>query len=328
MPTHDLSIDDAAALGQRLEAELGRTIVGQRSVVREILITFFAGGHCLLRGVPGLAKTLIIKTLARTVDLSFNRIQFTPDLMPSDIVGAEVIEEDRSTGRREVRFMRGPVFAHILLADEINRTPPRTQAALLEAMQERQVTLEGTSRPLPRPFLVIATQNPVEHEGTYPLPDAQLDRFLFRVRIGYPSLDEERTLTRAVTLNRTGADLDLDHLAPVLTPAQVVELQDATATVLVEDRVLDYAVAVARATREAPGVVSGASPRASIGLVRAARGMAVLDGRDFATPDDVKRCAPAVLRHRVTLSADAELDGHDVDAIVAGVLAQVPAPRD
>ena len=205
MPLRALSIDDAALLGQRLEAELGRTIVGQRPVLREILTTFFAGGHCLLRGVPGLAKTLIIKTLARTVDLSFNRIQFTPDLMPSDIVGAEVIEEDRSTGRREVRFMQGPVFAHILLADEINRTPPRTQAALLEAMQERQVTVGGVRYDLPAPQFVLATQNPIEQEGTYSLPEAQLDRFLLNVVIGYPSADEERQMLAQTTVAPTAA---------------------------------------------------------------------------------------------------------------------------
>ena len=308
----------------RLRGHLQQVIVGQHQVIDEVLAALLCEGHVLIEGVPGLGKTLLARALGRAIDGRVTRIQFTPDLMPADIVGHAVLEP----GTQRVVTREGPVFANIVVTDEINRAPAKTQAALLEAMQERQVTLEGVSRPLPRPFLVIATQNPIEHEGTYPLPDAQLDRFLFRIRMGYPSRDEEQVLTRTVTRGRSGADFDLDGLAPVMTAADIVGLQHAAAQVLVEDRVLEYAVAVARATREAPGVVSGASPRASIGLVRAARALALIDGRDFATPDDVKRAAPAVLRHRITLSADAELDGQDVDGIVAAVLELVPAPRD
>ncbi len=328
MPTHALSVDEASAIGHRLEDELGRTIIGQRAVLREILTTFFAGGHCLLRGVPGLAKTLIIKTLARTVDLSFNRIQFTPDLMPSDIVGTEVIEEDRATGRRAVRFMPGPVFAHILLADEINRTPPRTQAALLEAMQERQVTVGGVRHDLPTPQFVLATQNPIEQEGTYSLPEAQLDRFLLNVVIGYPTAEEERHMLARTTaapqeaprVVATGADIAAVH-------ALVREIPAAA-------NIVDFATRLVRATR--PGAAEslpivtryvrwGAGPRAGQALLLCGKARALLDGRATVSFDDVRALALPVLRHRVLVNFQAEAEGLDADAIVARVLDDVPA---
>ncbi len=322
------SIDDAAALGQRLEDEFARTIVGQRRVIREILITFFAGGHCLLRGVPGLAKTLIIKTLARSVDLSFNRIQFTPDLMPSDIVGAEVIEEDRSTGRREIRFMRGPVFAHILLADEINRTPPRTQAALLEAMQERQVTVGGVRYELPAPQFVLATQNPIEQEGTYALPEAQLDRFLLNVVIGYPSASEERDMLLQTTSVHTAAP------QVVATGDDILAVHHLVREVPVAANVVDYATRLVRATRpgepEAADVVRqyvrwGAGPRAGQALLLCGKARALLEGRATVSLDDIRALALPVLRHRVLVNFQAEAEGLSPDDVVVRLLEAVPS---
>jgi MoxR-like ATPase len=319
---------DAAALGRavdgavRIERELGRTIVGQQRVIREILIAFVAGGHCLLRGVPGLAKTLLIKTLAETVHLGFNRIQFTPDLMPSDIVGAEVIEEDRATGKRVIRFMQGPVFANIILADEINRTPPKTQAALLEAMQEYQVTVNGVRYPLPRPLFVLATQNPIEQEGTYPLPEAQLDRFMFNVVIGYPSADEERRILATTTASArpqveavaSGDDIELLHTLVRDVPAA--------------ENVIDFAARLVRATRpgdEAPEFVRkwirwGAGPRAGQALLLGAKARALLEGRVVAAPEDVTAVALPVLRHRLLVNFQAEADDVDADAIVVRLL--------
>ena len=315
-------VADAAA---RIERELARAIVGQSRVVREILIAFVAGGHCLLRGVPGLAKTLLIKTLADCVHLKFNRIQFTPDLMPSDIVGAEVIEEDRATGKRVIRFIQGPIFANIILADEINRTPPKTQAALLEAMQEFQVTVSGVRFPLERPLFVLATQNPIEQEGTYPLPEAQLDRFMFNVVIDYPSAEEERRILAMTTTSHQTA------VQAVATGAEVEQLHTMVRDVPAAENVIDFAARLVRATRpdaEAPDYVRqwvrwGAGPRAGQALLLGAKARALLDGRAVAAPEDVTAVAMPVLRHRVLVNFQAEADAVDADAIVERLLSTV-----
>jgi MoxR-like ATPase len=318
------ALEEVVDLGGRLERELARAIVGQQRVIREILIAFLAGGHCLLRGVPGLAKTLIIKKLAQAIDLKFNRIQFTPDLMPSDILGAEVIEEDRATGKRIIRFIHGPIFANIILADEINRTPPKTQAALLEAMQEYQVTVSGVRFELERPLFVLATQNPIEQEGTYPLPEAQLDRFMFNVVIDYPSPAEERQIL-ALT---TGT---MDEAVRVVASGDDVErLRAIVREVPAAGNVVDLAARLVRATRpiadgEAPDFVRkwvrwGAGPRAGQSLLLGAKARALLDGRSVAAPDDVQAVALPVLRHRILVNFQAEADGVDADQIVGRLL--------
>ena len=313
----------AAELAVRLESEIGRVVIGQRRVIREILIAFLCGGHCLLRGVPGLAKTLLIRKLAEAVDLKFARIQFTPDLMPSDIVGAEMIEEDRATGKRTMRFVHGPVFAHIVLADEINRTPPKTQAALLEAMQEYQITVGGVRYPLDRPFFVLATQNPIEQEGTYPLPEAQLDRFMFNVVIEYPSLDEERDIL-AVTTSREEA-----RLRPVAAAQEIEAVHAIVRDVPAASNVVDYAARLVRGSRPAetgaPEFVTrwvkwGAGPRAGQALLLGAKARALLQGRSAASPEDVREVALPVLRHRVLLNFEAEADGVTPDAVVLRLL--------
>ncbi|MBA2302375.1 MAG: MoxR family ATPase [Acidobacteria bacterium] len=324
-PVDPGSLERVADAAGRLERELAKAIIGQQRVIREILIAFVAGGHCLLRGVPGLAKTLLIKTLAECVDLKFNRIQFTPDLMPSDIVGAEVIEEDRATGRRVIRFIHGPVFANIILADEINRTPPKTQAALLEAMQEYQVTVNGVRFPLDRPFFVLATQNPIELEGTYPLPEAQLDRFMFNVVIEYPTADEERRILTMTTATQHV------QIAAVATGEEIEQLHAIVREVPAAENVVDFATRLVRATRpgaEAPEFVQqwvrwGAGPRAGQALLLGAKARALLDGRIVAAPEDVSAVAPAVLRHRVLVNFQAEADGLDADAIVGRLLAAI-----
>jgi MoxR-like ATPase len=327
-----LSFEDAQRLASRLRDELGRAIIGQQAVVQEILTVFVAGGHCLLRGVPGLAKTLLIKTLAQAVHLKFNRIQFTPDLMPSDIIGTEVIEEDRATGRRTTRFIPGPVFANLILADEINRTPPKTQAALLEAMQEYQVTVNGMRFPLERPLFVLATQNPIEQEGTYPLPEAQLDRFMFNIVIDYPSSAEEQRILAATTGD------DEPVITPVATAADIEAMRHLVREVPAASNVIDYALRIVRASR--PGgtaedgvppavrqwVKWGAGPRAGQALIVGAKARALLDGRVVASPDDIRAVALPVLRHRVLLNFQAEADGIDADQIVGRLLEAVPAP--
>ncbi len=293
-------------------AQIEKRVVGQRDVVDHLLISLFSRGHCLFVGVPGLAKTLLISTLAEVLNLSFNRIQFTPDLMPSDITGTDVLEEDKSTGRREMRFMKGPLFAQIVLADEVNRTPPKTQAALLQAMQEYRVTAGGRTWPLDPPFLVFATQNPIEQEGTYPLPEAQLDRFMFLVDVGYPSADEEFQIVKQTT---TGVQAPLQK---VLSPAEILSLQDLVRRVPVPDHVVRYAVELVRATRPKEAgafdfvlknVAWGAGPRASQNLVIGAKARAILAGRYSATVEDVRALARPVLRHRVLPNFTAESEG-------------------
>ncbi|HYO09224.1 MAG TPA: AAA family ATPase [Tepidisphaeraceae bacterium] len=313
-----------------LQAELSKVIVGQRRVIDEILIALFARGHCLVQGVPGLAKTLLVATLARALDLSFRRIQFTPDLMPSDITGTDVLQEDAETNRRRFEFFRGPVFANLILADEINRTPPKTQAALLQAMQERQVTAGAHTFDLPDPFFVLATQNPIEQEGTYPLPEAQLDRFMFMVTVGYPEAAEELEV-----LKRTTGDAE-PEVARVLSAGQILRLQQLVRRVPVGDHVYDFALALVRATRpNEPGASDfvrhwlqwGAGPRAGQFLILAAKARALLLGRLHAMMEDVEAAAAPVLRHRLVPSFNAEAEGVTVDQIIEKILTLVPRGR-
>lgn len=322
LPT-DSRISKAADIIQRLRTEIGRAVVGQRDAVELSLIALIAGGHVLVEGVPGLGKTLLVRALAKTFGGSFARIQFTPDLMPSDVTGHALYE----LKSQEFKIRKGPVFTHLLLADEINRAPAKTQAALLEVMQENQVTIEGQSFPLPRPFMVLATQNPIEQEGTYPLPEAQLDRFLLKVVVDYPSASEERDLLSLVTQGRIGDNLDVESLATMVSPETIQSLQRLAASVRIDDRVRDYAVDIVRATREWPGVAVGAGPRGGIALLRSARVAALMEERDFVTPDDVKRLAIAALRHRLLLSPELEMEGLDSKDVLNQVLEHVKAPR-
>jgi MoxR-like ATPase len=321
-----LSFAEAADLAARLDAEIGRVIIGQQTVRREVLICLFAGGHCLLRGVPGLAKTLLIKSLADAIDLKFSRIQFTPDLMPSDILGTEVIEEDQTTGRRNIRFIPGPVFANVILADEINRTPPRTQAALLEAMQEYQVTVGGIRHALERPLFVLATENPIEQEGTHPLPEAQLDRFMFNVTMDYPEIADERRILAETT---TSTEPDVSTVA---TGADLEAARRLVRDLPAASNVVDYAMRLTRATRpadeSAPSTVKdwvrwGAGPRAGQSLLLGAKAAALLDGRTVPSPDDVTAVALPVLRHRVLVNFHAEADGVDADQVIRRLLGAI-----
>ncbi len=312
---------------RHLTTELGRVIVGQKQVIKELLVSLFARGHCLLVGVPGLAKTLTIRTLAEALALKFNRIQFTPDLMPSDITGTEVIQEDKATGNRSFRFLPGPIFGNVILADEINRTPPKTQAALLEAMQEQQVTVGGQRHVLPDPFFVLATQNPIEQEGTYPLPEAQLDRFMFHVWVDYPSEEEELEIVK-----RTTADLEV-KIVPILQAEQIAALTRIIRKVPIADHVAKYALQLARLTRrnepEAPdfikaNVLWGAGPRASQYLVLGAKAHAVLMGRMFVTHEDIQAIAPPVLRHRIKTNFNADAEGITADDLIRKLIERVP----
>jgi MoxR-like ATPase len=337
MNDNGLSTREAAAIEklgdarQKIIDQLAQVIVGQSSVIEELLISLFSRGHCLLEGVPGLAKTLMISTLSRTLNLSFSRIQFTPDLMPADITGTDVIEENRSTGGREFRFLEGPLFSHVILADEINRTPPKTQAALLEAMQERQVTVGRVRHALSDPFFVLATQNPIEQEGTYPLPEAQQDRFMFKVFVKYPNFDEEFEVAR-----RTTTTLH-DAVEPVMTAAEILELQRIVREVPAADHVIRYALAVVRQTRvREPGVPEfvqdqiawGAGPRAVQFLILGGKARALLQGRTHVTCDDIQALAKPVLRHRLVLTFTAESEGLSPDQIVDRILTITPTRED
>ena len=314
----------------RLREEVSKRIVGQHTVLEEILLAIVAGGHALLVGVPGLAKTLMIRSVAEAMRLDFRRIQFTPDLVPSDITGTEIMEEDQASGHRSFRFARGPIFANIILADEINRAPPRTQAALLEAMQEHRVTAAGETMSLPEPFFVLATQNPIEQEGTYPLPEAQLDRFLFDIRVGYPSADEE------VGILRTTTAVDNTVLSPVLDGAQTQKLQRLVREIPASDPALRYAANIARATRpDSPDATKlvkdyvrwGAGPRAGQALILGAKAYALLNGRFAVSPADIRRVAHPVLRHRILPNFAAEAEGVSVERIIEELLRAVQEPK-
>ena len=309
----------------RVRAAVSRAVVGQDVVIDEAIVAFLARGHALLEGVPGTAKTLLVRTLATALGARFGRVQFTPDLMPSDVTGVSILREREGGGGRGFEFHAGPIFTDLLLADEINRAPAKTQAALLEAMQERQVTVDGAARPLGPLFTVFATQNPVEYEGTYPLPEAQLDRFLLKIRVGYPSAEAELEM---LARHAAGFDAERPMVGGAAVDAATLDaLRAAADAVRVAPEVREYVAAIVRATRDDPGLTLGGSPRASVALFRAARGAALLAGRDFATPDDVKDLAPAVLRHRVVVAPELEVEGRTADDVLQGVLARVRAPQ-
>ncbi len=314
----------AHARTKAIRAEVAKVVVGQADEVDQVLLAFLAAGHVLIEGVPGLGKTLLVLALSRTFGGKFARVQFTPDLMPSDVTGHVVFDGVANT----FRLRHGPAFTNLLLADEINRASAKTQAALLEVMQEGQITIEGESTRLSPPFMTLATQNPVEQEGTYPLPEAQLDRFLIKIVVDYPSLDEEARIVELVTSGRVGDQLDADAVRRVASVEEVLDLQQVVSRLTVMPRVREYAVRIARETRTWRGVAMGAGPRGSIALVRVARARALLDGRAFVTPDDVKSVALPVLRHRLTLAPELELEGITTDSVLRSIVQKVEAPRE
>lgn len=332
-PSVAMTQDDVKAMERlssaysKIRNELGKVIIGQQAVVEQLMIAIFAQGHCLLEGVPGLAKTLMVSTLARTLKLSFNRIQFTPDLMPSDIVGTEVIQEDKASGKREFKFLKGPIFSNIILADEINRTPPKTQAALLEAMQEKQVTIGGVRNPLPAPFFVLATQNPIEQEGTYTLPEAQQDRFMFKIFVKYPGYDEEYLIAESTT-SQVAKEID-----NVLTGEEILQLQQLVRRVPVAPHVIHFALRLVRATRvlepDCPAFVKesvswGAGPRGVQYLMLGAKARAVLEGRSYVKTEDIAAVARPVLRHRIITNFNAESQGITSDVVIDRLLKELP----
>ncbi|MBK95108.1 MAG: AAA family ATPase [Planctomycetaceae bacterium] len=325
------AVKQLADAREKITSQLSRIIIGQQDVIEEILISIFSKGHCLLEGVPGLAKTLLVSTLAKTLNLSFNRIQFTPDLMPADITGTEIIEENKTTGARERRFMEGPIFSNMILADEINRTPPKTQAALLEAMQEKQVTVGRVRHPLADPFFVLATQNPIEQEGTYPLPEAQQDRFMFKIFVDYPSFDEEFDVARQTTTGST------NEVETVLTAEEIVALQQVVREVPVSDHVIRYALSLVRQTRIGhPGIPEfvsdsiawGAGPRAVQFLILGGKARALLHGRTHVSTEDIQALAKPVLRHRIVVNFAAESDGVTSDDVIQQLVEVTPSKED
>jgi MoxR-like ATPase len=316
-------VDSVTNIAKRLNDEIAQAIVGQKEVIDQVLITLLAGGHALIEGVPGLGKTLLVQAIAKTFNGSFARIQFTPDLMPSDIAGHPIY--DMQTGKFETR--KGPVFTNILLADEINRAPAKTQSALLEVMQEHRVTIDTETHVLDEPFMTLATQNPLEQEGTYPLPEAQLDRFLLKILIDYPESEDEKMIVKKVTTEQLGDVLNVDKVNKLINAEGVIRLQQLTAKLQVDDRVIDYAVRITRQTRNWPGITIGAGPRGAIALVRAAKAAALLNGRDFVTPDDIKYIAIPALRHRIALTPEMEIEGQTPDTILTALLTSVEAPR-
>jgi MoxR-like ATPase len=318
-----VTVDEVKALAEAIRAQVSRAVVGQEGTVDLMLVALFAGGHILLEGPPGTAKTLLAHSFARAVGLDFGRIQFTPDLMPGDIIGANLFNFQTST----FTLTRGPIFTELLLADEINRTPPKTQAALLEAMQERTVTIDGESLTLSDRFMVVATQNPIEQQGVYPLPEAQLDRFLFKQRVDYPSAEEERRIVASHGARQSAMSPEDWGVERCADAAAIRAAVEAVTAVRLVDEVVDYVTGLIRATRGVADLESGASPRAGAMLAAAARARAALEGRDFVIPDDVKALAPALLRHRLILSPAAEIDGRVLDDVVAAIIEQVEAPR-
>ncbi len=322
--------EDAAIVKQiregkaRIDAELSKTIVGQKDVIEQLLICLFSGSHCLITGAPGLAKTLLVRSVAQVFHLEFRRIQFTPDLMPADITGTEILDE--VDGRRVLQFVKGPVFANVILADEINRTPPKTQASLLEAMQEHQVTSAGKRFALPEPFFVLATQNPIESEGTYNLPEAQLDRFMFLLKMDYPSMAEEIAILK-LHGGQTIVDDQLALLERVTSPQEILQLMHSSESIRVEDSIVDYIAKLVRQSRHWPQILLGASPRAGITLMRAGRTLAMFAGRDFVVPDDISQLFRPALRHRIILTPEAEVEGLSPDQILTDVMRSVEVPR-
>jgi MoxR-like ATPase len=306
-----------------LRDEVGKVVVGQEGTLSGVVAALLVRGHILLEGVPGTAKTLMVKAVAAALDLDFKRLQFTPDLMPSDVIGQVIFEAREGT----FRFRRGPVFTNLLLADEINRTPPKTQAALLESMEERQVSVEGTTHPLPEPFVVVATQNPVEYEGTYPLPEAQLDRFLFKLIVSYPSFEQEQEVLARHDRGLDPHDIAAAGVRAVAGADDLARARDAISGIRVEPPVLGYVVALVRATRESPSLTLGVSPRGATALLHASKAWAWLAGRDFVTPDEVKAVVKPTLRHRILLRPEVELEGATADGVLDGILAAVPVPR-